>query len=80
MHHNHNEAHGNHSHKGKVSYLDSAKRREELPPEKLLGLVPLKESANILDFGAGTGYFAIPAAKMGIGTFTHSTWMIACLK
>lgn len=64
MAHHHNHTHGQHQHKGKVSYLDSQKRREEMPPEKLLNLIPIKQNATILDFGAGTGYFSIPAAKL----------------
>ncbi|SDN89796.1 class I SAM-dependent methyltransferase [Alkalicoccus daliensis] len=58
MHH----PHGKHSH-GKVSYLESSERRKEFSPAKLLDLIPIKETDNILDFGAGTGYFSIPAAK-----------------
>lgn len=55
-------SHGKHS-KGKVSYLESPERRKEFSPEQLLNLIPLKETDSILDFGAGTGYFSIPAAK-----------------
>lgn len=58
MHHSHCK----HS-KGKVSYLESPERRKEFSPEQLLDMIPLKETDNILDFGAGTGYFSIPAAK-----------------
>ncbi|WP_407271373.1 class I SAM-dependent methyltransferase [Radiobacillus sp. PE A8.2] len=58
MHH----AHGNHS-KGKLSYLESPLRRNEFSPEQLLNMIPLKETDSMLDFGAGTGYFSIPAAK-----------------
>lgn len=68
MHHEHNKSYGINQHKGKISYLDSAGRREELSLEKLLGMIPIKETDNILDFGAGTGYFSIPAAKMVEGT------------
>ncbi|WP_058306308.1 class I SAM-dependent methyltransferase [Gracilibacillus massiliensis] len=57
MHH-----HGKHR-KNKVSYLESPERRKEFSPEQLLNRIPLKESDTILDFGAGTGYFSIPAAK-----------------
>ncbi|MCP2034509.1 ubiquinone/menaquinone biosynthesis C-methylase UbiE [Planomicrobium sp. HSC-17F08] len=64
MAHEHNHTHGQHHHNGKISYLDSPKRRAELPPEKLLNLIPIKQNAAILDFGAGTGYFSIPAAKL----------------
>jgi ubiquinone/menaquinone biosynthesis C-methylase UbiE len=54
--------HGKHS-KGKVSYLESPERRKEFSPEQLLSMIPLKETDSLLDFGAGTGYFSIPAAK-----------------
>lgn len=47
-----------------MNYLDNPERRAELPPEKLLSFIPIKADAAILDFGAGTGYFTIPAAKM----------------
>ncbi|MDZ5712641.1 class I SAM-dependent methyltransferase [Jeotgalibacillus haloalkalitolerans] len=50
-------------HHGKVSYLESPSRREEFSPEQLLDMIPLNESDHVLDFGAGTGYFTIPAAK-----------------
>lgn len=58
MHH----SQGKHN-KGKVSYLESPERRKEFSPEQLLNMIPIKERDNILDFGAGTGYFSIPAAK-----------------
>ncbi|WKA56465.1 class I SAM-dependent methyltransferase [Planococcus shixiaomingii] len=64
MHNEHKNHQGSKHHHGKVSYLESAKRREELSPEKLLSLIPLKATDRILDFGAGTGYFSIPAAKL----------------
>jgi ubiquinone/menaquinone biosynthesis C-methylase UbiE len=54
--------HGKHS-KGKISYLERPERRKEFSPEELLNRIPLKETDSILDFGAGTGYFTIPAAK-----------------
>ncbi|KIL51628.1 hypothetical protein KP77_11400 [Jeotgalibacillus alimentarius] len=50
-------------HHGKVSYLESAERRKAFSPEQLLDMIPLNESDHVLDFGAGTGYFTIPAAK-----------------
>lgn len=62
MHH----SHGKHS-KGKESYLESPERRKEFSPEQLLNMIPLKETDSILDFGAGTGYFSIPAAKRIMG-------------
>lgn len=53
-----------HSHnKGKLSYLESPARRKEFSPEQLLNMIPVKETDSMLDFGAGTGYFSIPAAK-----------------
>lgn len=58
MHHSHCK----HS-KGKVSYLESPERKKKFSPEQLLNMIPIKETDNILDFGAGTGYFSIPAAK-----------------
>lgn len=58
MHHPHDK----HS-KGKISYLESPERRKEFSPEQLLNMIPVKETDSILDFGAGTGYFSIPAAK-----------------
>ncbi|WP_170006490.1 class I SAM-dependent methyltransferase [Bacillus fonticola] len=62
MHH----SHGKHS-KGKVSYLESPERRKEFSPEQLLNMIPLKETDSMLDFGAGTGYLSIPAAKRIMG-------------
>ena len=62
MHHPHGEPS-----KGKVSYLESRERRKEFSPEQLLNMIPLKETDSILDFGAGTGYFSIPVAKMTNG-------------
>jgi ubiquinone/menaquinone biosynthesis C-methylase UbiE len=53
--------------KGKVSYLESPERRKEFSPEQLLNMIPLKETDSILDYGAGTGYFSIPAAKRIMG-------------
>ena len=48
----------------KKEYLDTPERSKLLPPEKLLQMLPIKKSDNILDLGAGTGYLTIPAAKM----------------
>ncbi|MGG1573502.1 class I SAM-dependent methyltransferase [Fictibacillus sp. NRS-1165] len=48
--------------------LDMPERRRLLPPEKLLGMLPIKNSDVILDLGAGTGYFSIPASKLTKGT------------
>jgi len=48
----------------KMKFLDMPQRRMAFPPEKLLQMLPIKKTDNILDLGAGTGYLAIPAAKM----------------
>lgn len=55
--------HGEHHHHGKLSYLENPARKDELSPEKLFKLIPLNETDTVLDFGAGSGYFTIPAAK-----------------
>ncbi|RXZ02148.1 class I SAM-dependent methyltransferase [Fictibacillus sp. S7] len=48
--------------------LDTPERRKLLPPEKLLGLLPFKNNDEVLDLGAGTGYFSIPASKLTNGS------------
>ncbi|MDN3426345.1 class I SAM-dependent methyltransferase [Microbacterium sp. APC 3898] len=53
--------HGHHH--GKISYLEHPERRKAFSPETLLKRIPLKNTDSVLDFGAGTGYFTIPAAK-----------------
>ncbi|WP_245809764.1 class I SAM-dependent methyltransferase [Cohnella massiliensis] len=45
-----------------MAKLDSPERKVALPPEPLLEKLALNENATILDLGAGTGYFTIPAA------------------
>lgn len=57
-----------HHPQGKVAFLDDPKRRGDLSPEKLINLVPIKETDSILDFGAGTGYFTLPLARKVAGT------------
>jgi ubiquinone/menaquinone biosynthesis C-methylase UbiE len=47
--------------------LDSPRRREILPPFKVLAEVELKEGNTLVDVGAGIGYFSIPAAEI-VGT------------
>ncbi|MGP4062460.1 class I SAM-dependent methyltransferase [Halobacillus sp. H74] len=47
----------------KMEYLDSDKRKEQFSPESLLELLPIKNTDDILDVGAGTGFLTIPAAK-----------------
>lgn len=57
----HEKTHGHHH--GKISYLENPERRKAFSPETLLKRIPLKNTDSVLDFGAGTGYFTIPAAK-----------------
>ncbi|WP_261384280.1 class I SAM-dependent methyltransferase [Planococcus sp. CPCC 101016] len=64
----HNKSHGSAHQHGKINYLESTERRAEFSPEQLLSRIPLKKTDNILDFGAGTGYMTIPAAKRVDGT------------
>src|SRR5699024_1860300 len=44
-------------------FLDDPQRRGDIPPEKLLKMLPVKNTGSMLDLGAGTGYFTIPFAK-----------------
>lgn len=48
----------------KIEFLDNPERWDLLPPEKFLELLPIKKADHILDLGAGTGYLALPAARM----------------
>jgi len=52
----------------KMAKLDNPERRKALPPEKLLSELNIREDQTVLDLGAGTGYFTIPAAKLTQGT------------
>lgn len=56
--------------KKKVAYLDSDDRKNALPPEDLLAMLSLEneKDACILDVGAGSGYFSLPAARLLPGT------------
>lgn len=51
-----------------MSRLDNPERRKKFPPEKLLELLQIDKKDNILDLGAGIGYFTIPAAQMTDGS------------
>ena len=63
MHEKHKNSQSKHRSQGKMSYLENPARKNELSPEKLWSLIPMKKTDDVLDFGAGTGYFTIPAAK-----------------
>lgn len=52
----------------KLERLDNPERRKALPPDELLKKLPIEKEDNILDLGAGTGYFTLPAARMTNGT------------
>ncbi len=45
------------------AYLDSEERRSYLDPDAILGAFGVGPGAVLADIGAGTGFFAIPAAK-----------------
>ena len=48
----------------KIAFLDNPEKRGDIPPDQLFSMLPINKTDNILDFGAGTGYLTIPAAKM----------------
>lgn len=47
----------------RMKHLDSPERRQLMPPEELLDTLQIQGADTIVDIGAGTGYFAIPAAQ-----------------
>lgn len=46
---------------GDPSMLESERRQKKLPPEEVLGKLDIKNGDTLIDFGAGIGYFSIPA-------------------
>ncbi len=52
----------------KVAFLDSQQRLNLIPPETLVEQLPIHDHADILDIGAGTGYFTIALAEKTKGT------------
>ncbi|MCK4937170.1 MAG: class I SAM-dependent methyltransferase [Methanosarcinales archaeon] len=46
----------------KAAVLDDPGRKEFLNPEAILDMLELNENSVFVDVGAGTGYFALPAA------------------
>ncbi|MEC0243708.1 class I SAM-dependent methyltransferase [Paenibacillus dokdonensis] len=51
----------------RIAKLDNPERRKNLPPEQLLDLLGLTGSEDILDVGAGGGYFTFPAVERTSG-------------
>jgi ubiquinone/menaquinone biosynthesis C-methylase UbiE len=43
--------------------LEDPERLVWLPPQEVLGALPLDAGATVADIGAGTGYFALPMAR-----------------
>ena len=52
----------------KVAFLDSQQRLNLIPPETLVEQLPIHDHADILDIGAGTGYFTIALSEKTKGT------------
>lgn len=51
-------------HPENMHLLDTPERKKLMPAEKLLSMLPVKDDDTIVDLGAGTGYFSLPAAKV----------------
>lgn len=51
-----------------MAKLESPERKAANPPEPLLDKLNLRDSLSLLDLGAGTGYFTLPAAERTSGT------------
>jgi len=47
-----------------LGHLDSKLRYLALPPRRTLGRLGLKQGDTFLDIGAGSGFFALPAARI----------------
>ncbi len=52
----------------KMHLLDTPERRKVMPPQEFLDMVSVQTQEAVVDLGAGTGYFSIPAAQMTNGT------------
>lgn len=52
----------------KIARLDNPERRKAFPPDKILAMLAIGNDEDVLDLGAGSGYFTIPAAAMTQGT------------
>lgn len=47
----------------KLAFLDSKQRENLIPPEVLIGQMPIEKNHTLLDVGAGSGFFTIPMAE-----------------
>jgi SAM-dependent methyltransferase len=68
--HEHGHAHGRHGAKQpeafdprRAALLDDPKRFEYLPPSRIISMLEAPDSGVVVDFGAGTGAYAIPLAE-----------------
>jgi ubiquinone/menaquinone biosynthesis C-methylase UbiE len=52
-----------HPHVDRRAFLDSEERRRELPPERVIGLLPLRPDQTVADVGCGPGFFTLPLAQ-----------------
>ena len=66
----HEHGHGRHGAKQpeafdpkRAALLDDPKRFEYLPPERIIAMLDAPQSAVVVDFGCGTGAYAIPLAE-----------------
>ncbi|WP_276355754.1 class I SAM-dependent methyltransferase [Cohnella caldifontis] len=50
-----------------MAKLESPERRAASPPEPLLDKLDVRDPFSLLDLGAGTGYFTLPAAERTSG-------------
>ncbi len=57
--------------RSKIEKFESKKRLDELKPTDTLKEVGVGEDSIILDYGAGTGLFSVPAARMAQTVFAY---------
>jgi len=64
-HHCHNHNHNQQDQKflTKMTFLDSKQRERLIPPEVLIGQMPIQNNHTLLDVGAGSGFFTIHMAE-----------------
>ncbi|HEX5506370.1 MAG TPA: class I SAM-dependent methyltransferase, partial [Thermomicrobiales bacterium] len=57
------EARSHHFHPDRRSMLLREERYQSMPPERVLGWLPLKPDATVADIGCGPGFFSLPLAE-----------------